>query len=141
MNKLGVALLLSVVLSTNALARPRHGRDRGPHGKRHGDHARLVAQPVAYAMDDQSFDALLGQIAGASFSSGRLGVLQLAAQWNHFSVAQLKRIISLMWFSSERIGAVELVAPRLVDRQNVFLLNDAFPFTSEAEQAYRILGQ
>ncbi len=89
-------------------------------------------------MADDAFKALLRQLAAAPFPSDRTGLVELAAASNRFSVTQLEQIVRAMVFSSERIRAVEVICPRLVDRQNAFMLDGAFSFPGEREQARRL---
>lgn len=94
------------------------------------------AGPVPIA--DARLDALLRAIEVEAFSTSKLAVLQAAAGDHRFTIAQLRRIVEAFTFSSDRIKAVELVAPRVLDRQNAFELSSAFGFDSERQQVRAI---
>ena len=42
---------------------------------------------------------------------------------NYFVVAQLKELLAAMAFSADKLRTLELVAPRLLDGQNSFVLD------------------
>ena len=95
-----------------------------------------------------AFQALLDAIKSASksspgttFSANQMTVIEQAAGYNHFLVAQLKQIVTTLSFSANQVRAVELIAPRLVDPQNGYLLFDAFTFSGDQQQVKRILDQ
>jgi hypothetical protein len=48
-------------------------------------------------------------------------------------------VIRRLSFSSDKLRALELLAPRMVDRQNAFKIYDAFTFSSDKEKARAIL--
>lgn len=97
------------------------------------------APPPPGPMDDGRFAALLQAIQAEAFSEGKIRVIQEGARSDYFLVAQLRRIIEGLTFSPDKIKAVELIAPRLLDRNNAFTLYSVFTFDSEKEQARRIL--
>jgi hypothetical protein len=90
-------------------------------------------------MHHERFQELIAAVNNQGFSQGKLGVIQQAAATNYFRVAQLRELVLALSFSGDRIRAVELVAPRIVDRENAFTLYDAFSFSSEKERARKIL--
>lgn len=96
-----------------------------------------VAAPAP--MGGPRFQALLNAVANEGFSSNKLDVIEQAAATGYFRVAQLKQLVQALSFSADKIRAVELVAPRLVDPQNAFTLYDAFSFSSDKDKARQIL--
>lgn len=99
----------------------------------------VVAQPQAMAPG--SFHQLLRAVRKQAFSSGKLGAIRLGAARNHFSCAQVTRLIQAVTFSSDKIKALRMLAPRLVDRANSFTILNAFTFSSDKRKAQRILGR
>jgi hypothetical protein len=108
--------------------RPGH---EPPYGRR--------GPPQIRPMDPPAFQALLTAIRGGSFSSNQMAVIEEAAAYHHFLVAQLREIVKSLSFSANQVRAVELIAPRLVDPQNGFTLFDAFTFSRDQERVKRIL--
>lgn len=92
-------------------------------------------------MDGPSFEALIQRIQNASFSSDRVAVVTDAAPYAWFSAAQIARIIGQMSFSSERTQVVDVLAPRLVDRQNGGVIIDSLTFSSERDHAREVLAR
>jgi hypothetical protein len=94
---------------------------------------------VIQPMDPPAFQALLTAIKRGSFSANQMAVIEEAAAYHYFLVAQLREVVRSLSFSANQIRAVELIAPRLVDPQNGFTLFDAFTFSRDQEQVKRIL--
>jgi hypothetical protein len=99
----------------------------------------VVVQPPVRAMVPQRFQSLLGAIDREHFSQGKLTVISQAASQSNFRVAQVEKVIRQLSFSSDKLRALELLAPRMVDRQNAFQLYDAFTFSSDKAKARAIL--
>jgi len=69
-------------------------------------------------MSPPRFSRLLGQLRVATFVEDRRLLLTTAAQRNHFRCRQLGRILAVLEFSDEKLEAVRLLRPRLVDLDN-----------------------
>ena len=104
-----------------------------------GPRVRRGQQPVVQPMDPPAFQALLTAIRGGSFSANQMAVIEEAAAYHFFLVAQLREIVKSLSFSGNQVRAVELIAPRLVDLENGFTLLSAFTFSRDQEQVKRIL--
>jgi hypothetical protein len=90
-------------------------------------------------IDDGSLEALIQAINAEGFSDGKTRVIAQAARSHHFLVGQLKRIVEQLPFSADKVGAVQMIAPRLLDRQNAFQIYDAFAFSADKERVRQIL--
>ena len=103
------------------------------------------AAPVGGAgpwpLTDRAFDDLLQAMQAESFAAGKLNVLQSAARDNHFVIDQLKRIVQSLTFPSDKMRAMEIVAPRVLDRNNAFTLYSVFDFDMERQQARAIFDR
>jgi hypothetical protein len=93
------------------------------------------------AMDPGTFSTFINVLRNESFSDGKARVIGDAAGSNWFTIAQLKQVVNVLTFSSDKMRAVELIAPRIVDRQNSFTLYDAFTFDSDKRKAREILDR
>jgi Ricin-type beta-trefoil lectin domain/Domain of unknown function (DUF4476)/Mannan-binding protein len=89
-------------------------------------------------MDERSFSELIRAMEGEAFSQGRLRVLESAAGGRHFAMAQLRRIVQLFSFPFDRVRAVEIVAPQVLDRGELFTLYGALEFDTEKAQVRQI---
>ncbi|MEZ4321269.1 MAG: DUF4476 domain-containing protein [Myxococcota bacterium] len=92
-------------------------------------------QPAVLPMSGRSFDALVGQMDNASFGDDKLEILRTAAANNAFTCAQLARILDVFSHGSEKLEAVAIVQPSIVDPENAFVINDRFSFSSDAQKA------
>lgn len=99
------------------------------------------AGPAARAMSAERFEALQGALRAEAFPRGQLGILESAARDNRFSIEQLRRLLAGFSFPSDRVRAVEIVAPRIVDRGNAFLLDGALEFDGEKAQVRAIFDR
>ncbi len=90
-----------------------------------------IAPQALRPMPDERFDELMRAIAQEGFGSAKLGVVEVATRSNYFVVLQLRRIVEALSFAQEKLTAVDLVAPRLLDRQNAASLYGAFDFDSD----------
>jgi hypothetical protein len=92
-------------------------------------------------MRDARFEELLQVMKSEAFPQGKLRVVEDASRDNYFVIAQLRRVIEGLTFPSDKTRAVEIMAPRIVDRQNAFTLYSVFDFDSEKEQARAIFDR
>ena len=83
--------------------------------------------------------ALRHAVEEQCFSSDKLTVLEQAARSHVFRVGQVKELLGLFAFSEDKLHALELLAPRLVDGENSFALYDAFSFSEDKDKARHIL--
>jgi hypothetical protein len=97
--------------------------------------------PVIVAMEAGAFQQLLGAVNNESFGRDKLRVVREAAKGQHFEVQQVVRLLGAFSFPGEQIQALEIVAPRILDRQNVFQIYSVFTFPSYKRQAEGILSK
>lgn len=71
-------------------------------------------------MPPDRFEALVKALAAEAFSKGKLRVVRQAAAHNHFSVAQVKRVMRQFSFADGKVQAAAAMHPRLVDPENFF---------------------
>jgi len=93
------------------------------------------------AMSGGRFASFLRQIRNNDFWDERKAVIESAAERNYFTCDQLGRILDVLEFSSERIAAIKIIAPRLVDRENSFQVLEHLEFDSDKQQARKILAK
>ena len=92
-------------------------------------------------IDEGQLGEISQAIQGEAFSKGKLGVLQDAIGRYLFTVDQVKRVIDLFTFSADKLRALELTAPRIVDKQNNFKIYSSFTFSTDKEKARQILSR
>lgn len=98
------------------------------------------AAPSHDAMSDKRFAKLLAQVKEASFEDDRTTILTTAARRNWFTCNQLSRIVEVISFGDEKVGAVRVIAPRLVDKENSHEVLSKFTFEDDRAAAAQILN-
>ena len=91
-------------------------------------------------MGREEFDHALAELQSHGFASERMEVLSRLSRLGWFAVDQARRLLEAFPFGKDRLEALELLAPRLVDPENHFRLYEAFTFESDKKQARRILS-
>ena len=98
-----------------------------------------VRPPAPRVMPPAAFESLLKSVKKEAFSGGKLQIVATAASNNFFTVAQVARLLTAFSFSGDKLKCVGHVADRIVDRQNLFQLIEAFTFDSEKKKLRKIL--
>jgi len=63
-----------------------------------------------------------------------------AARYQKFSSLQVKRILQLFSWDSERLDVLRILAPSMMDGYKVHEIIETFDFSSGKDEARRILG-
>lgn len=92
-------------------------------------------------MSDKDFYDLCENIKSENFESDKIYVIQLAAKYNRFTVAQLITLIDLMSFSNDKIEVVKIVYPNVIDKYNSHLIINAFTHSSDKERVKKIINE
>ncbi len=90
-------------------------------------------------MDPPRFQALLGSLKKVAFWDERKAILQTAVAHNYFTCDQVSRVVGLLSFGDEKIAAIRLLADRIVDPENSFMIISKLTFDDEKAAARRIL--
>ncbi|MGK0360638.1 MAG: hypothetical protein ACI9U2_002951 [Bradymonadia bacterium] len=101
--------------------------------------AAVAPPPVVIAagptpMTPRAFSALIRSLKQASFSSDKINVVKAAAVGNHFTIAQLGQLVDASTHSSDKVKTAEIIAPKIVDKQNAFQLGAHFTFSSDKDK-------
>lgn len=91
-------------------------------------------------MSDRDFSDLCEKIKSEGFESDKIYVIQLAAKYNRFTVAQLITLINLMSFSNDKIEVVKIVYPNVIDKYNSHLIINEFTHSSDKERVKKIIN-
>ena len=98
-------------------------------------------QPMVYPIADQNMQNLLGAMNRESFPNDRLRVLGQAAPVNYFLVAQVQQILSQFNFPKDRLQAMRILKPRILDTENYYQLYSSFEFPADKNELKKILSQ
>lgn len=91
------------------------------------------APPMPICMSQMEFMQLKSNIAGKSFDSSRLQIAKQALSYNYFSSAQAADLMSVFSFESTRLDFAKNAYAKVTDKQNYYLVNDAFSFSSSIQ--------
>ena len=123
--------------------------ERGMPGMEDPAGSVVTPKPAAAAPNEKSpkamgptrFAKLLQQVKAADFADEKALVLKTAAKRNHFDCSQLARVVAAMEFGDEKLSAVRIMAPRLVDPDNAHEVLAEFEFAAEKRKAAEILNE
>ena len=92
-----------------------------------------------YGMSPESFSMLLASMRRESFDDTRVH-MALSAVSRGVTSAQLREMMLMLTFDSNRLRLAKGAFNFVVDKNNIFLINDAFTFNSNADEFYRYIG-
>ncbi len=93
-----------------------------------------VVAGCARAMDTNTFNSAKGSISSKGFDDTKLTTAKQVAKSNCMSVAQIKEVISLFGFEETKLDFAKFAYDYCVDKNNYFLVNDAFSFESSIDE-------
>lgn len=96
--------------------------------------------PVVQPIREDQLQRLSKAIGNESFGDGKLRVLESAAGQQYFLVPQVQKLLQRFTFAEDRLNAVRVLWPRVLDRENAYQLYGAFTFPSEKEELRKIIG-
>lgn len=87
-----------------------------------------------YAMNKTNFEAAKKTIINQSFEETKLSTAMQIIKNNCMSSDQIKQMMLLFNFEESRLNLAKNAYARCVDKNNYFLVNDAFNFSSSVEE-------
>jgi hypothetical protein len=113
--------------------------DRGnPEYEEHREHQEYSGpRGCPRPMNTHSFDQALESISSKSFESSKLTIAKQIAGANCLLCKQVKEIMKLFSFESNRLEFAKFAYKYTWDINNYFLLNDAFEFESSIDELNR----
>ena len=92
-----------------------------------------------YLMSKNDFNILLHWLKNEPFSDDQLNMLCTAAKSNFFTIEQLERILDVFAFEIDRIEAVKIFYPKILDKENSFRLYSKFDFSKSKDELEALL--
>jgi hypothetical protein len=92
-------------------------------------------QPISDAM----LRSMVSAIQNEPFPADKMLVLEEATPTQYFLVSQVQQILPLFKFSQDRLKAMRLLRPRILDLDNGYRLYSSFEFSNDKEELKRIL--
>ncbi|MCD4817912.1 MAG: DUF4476 domain-containing protein [Candidatus Cloacimonetes bacterium] len=93
------------------------------------------------AMSNNEFRTLYNNVENESFSDDQLSVVRIATGRKYFTINQLTQLIGLFSFSDEKIQCVQIVYPKIVDKDNAHNLLGAFTYSDDKKQVENIINR
>jgi len=93
------------------------------------------------AMSESEFNKLLANVEDESFDDDQTSVVRIAAKSKYFTINQLTRLLPNFSFSDSKINIVQIVYPKIVDKDNSHNLIKAFTFSSDKQKVEQIISQ
>ena len=90
-------------------------------------------------MDSKNFDKLSHYVKSESFDDDRLILIRVAAMGCCFTSEQCAKLLSFFSFDSNRITALKVLRPYIVETKNSKAIIKEFTFQSEKDDAIEIL--
>jgi hypothetical protein len=97
-------------------------------------------QPAVQPITEAMLRSLVAAIRNEPFADDQLSVLEEAAPSQYFLVAQAQQLLRLFSFSKDRLKAMRLLRPRLLDMENSYKLYESFEFSGDKDELKRILA-
>lgn len=89
-----------------------------------------------FTMPDDKFQSLLRAMKNASFDDSKLMIAQQALDVYYIDTDQLVSMMKVLSFESTKLSLAKYGYKRLVDPENIFLVNSAFSFQSSIKELY-----
>ncbi len=84
-------------------------------------------------MSTARFQALVNEVRNTSFESSKLNVIRGAMAQNKLSSNQLLSLLQEFSFESSKLDLAKELYPKIIDRENLYLINSAFSFQSSKD--------
>jgi hypothetical protein len=130
-----IVALIVFCLPASAAAAP----DKKPKEKIEYRDKKQMSKRHPHAMRDKDFDMMVGIVKNASFDDKKIDVMRVACIGSYFSSRQCAKLLSLLSFDDNKIKALEVIASRLVDKNNADDIVKEFSFSSSKDKAVSIL--
>ena len=96
-------------------------------------------KPVLRPMSSAAFGDFLRSLSTEAFDKGKLRLISMIVADNHFTTAQVATVASKLSFSSKKLEAIRLMAPKILDRDKRFKLFELFAHDSEKRKLRALL--
>jgi hypothetical protein len=90
-------------------------------------------------MGDYEFETLKSTVKRSSFDSSKLEIAKTALMSNRVSSSQALELVKLFSFDSSKLEIAKFAYPRTIDKVNYFIVNNAFTFSSTADELNRFI--
>ena len=99
----------------------------------------LLSLITAEAMPSAEYGQLTSTLEEASFSSDQLRILRALPSNTSLTMSQSIALLEEFSFDNDKLNALRIIAPYISDRDQQYLLIEAFTFSSDKQKASDIL--
>ncbi len=92
-------------------------------------------------MNAREFEQVKEQIRKEWFENNRLTSAKTIIDKNNFTALQAKEMVLLFSFENNKLEVAKYAYRKTVDKQNYYVMNDAFTFSSSKEELARFIRQ
>ena len=92
-----------------------------------------IGYPYRMPMDNNEFGNLLGSLRNEAFESTRLNLAERVIAGNWFTTAQVRQLMDLFDFDSNKLAIAKAARDRITDRTQFYTLADALTFNKNKE--------
>ncbi|HEX2571803.1 MAG TPA: DUF4476 domain-containing protein [Polyangia bacterium] len=125
------------------------GYPGGPGGQGYPGGPGVVQQPppppppaaTPLPVDEETLANAIASISNESFEEDKLRIVRNLAGSQYFLVSQVERILPAFSFENTKVKIVEILAPRILDRQNGYRLYGSFTFSSNKAAVEKLLAR
>jgi hypothetical protein len=96
--------------------------------------------PVCHPVNEYDFNQMLSSIEHRSFESTRMQLAKQLINDNFFTSRQVTLLLNSMTFESTKLELAKYAYNKTVDRNNYYLVNDAFTFESSITDLSRFIS-
>lgn len=99
-------------------------------------------QPQQWPLNPAAFQHIKDRVSQESFSSGRQQLIDAVARDpnNWFTSEQVRELVMMMSFSSEKVHAAVTLYSKVVDKEKFYIVVDSMTFNSEKDEVRKRLG-
>lgn len=127
--KLLMAILLTCLVTGASVVRAQDYR-----------HGHTPREERTFALSDEQFSVLYDKVKNASFDDRRMDLIEVASLGAYYTCGQCAALIDIFSFGNKKLAALRYMAPHIVDPRNAYLIYEKFSFTSEKDEAARLVG-
>lgn len=94
-----------------------------------------------HEMSPRDFAAFAKRVEDAYYNSEKLELLKHQVHFSFFTSGQVKQLLDPLYYSSTKLDALTILAPRIVDPERSMTIYDTFTYASSKAKARGIIEQ
>ena len=133
-------LIALVALFMISIPQQSQAQERKPKPQIDNRNKREQKKPILLrVMRDNDFSMVYRVVKNTSFDKNKIDIIRVACIGSNFSSNQCAKLLSLLSFDDNKLEALEVMAPKVVDDRNYNKIMKQFSFKSSREKVAKIL--